>query len=385
VQNFDIYRFMADRGIEGVTKPAKNALNITVTSAKTGMPIQGASIRILLPTDDGFIGQTNNEFYKISLDQDPSNPKSLKFSLVRKEAEDLGTADHYSNAVGKAETELIRYRPALILVSYPGYSTKERFIAVDKENDYNLNFSLPDAPICLRANGLVLSENYGTRIGNARLKFINKENDQKTEIRTDINGQFSACLPAEGKYLLQVERDGFKGENFSLDVQKTTELFQEVRMRPLTKVASAEEALPLASTLQNGSIIRMEQVFYEKNRSTLNQNAIRSVEGLIELLQRFPQMHVELYTHTDTRGETGQNMQLTKAQAANIATYLEYRERELNIQGDERFSKRVICIGKGDTQPMNHCKKTTDCSDVEHQQNNRVEVKVVKVGTIQRP
>lgn len=382
---FDIYRFMADRGIEGVTKPAKNALNITVTSAKTGMPIQGASIRVLLPTDDGFVGQTNNEFYRISLDQDPSNPKMLKFSLVRKDAEDLGQADHYSNVAGKVETELIRFKPALILVSYPGYRTKERFIAVDKETDYNLTFALPDAPICLRANGLVLSENYGTRIGNARLKFINKENDQKTEIRTDINGQFSACLPAEGKYLLQVERDGFKGENFSLDVQTTTELFQEIRMRPLTKVASAEETLPLATTLQAGSIIRMEQVFYEKNRSTLNQNATRSVEGLIDLLQRFPEMEVDLYTHTDTRGEAAQNMRLTKEQADNIMAYLEHREKELKISDSEKFSKRVKPFGKGDTEPMNHCKKSTDCSEAEHQQNNRIEIKITKVGTIQRP
>jgi len=381
----DIYRFMADRGIEGVTKPEVNALNITVTSARTGEPIQGASIRVLLPTDDGFIGQTNNEFYKISLLPQPGQPNALNFKLERKDADDLGKADHYSNAVGKTSTELTRYRPALILVSYPGYATKERFIAVDKETDYNLAFSLPDAPLCLKANGLVLTEKFGTRIGNALLKFINKENDQKTEIRTDMNGQFSACLPAEGKYLLQVERNGFKMENFKLDVVSGQEIFQEVRLRPLTEVASVEETMPLASTLQKGSVIAMDEVFYEKNRATLNQGSIRYIEALMDLLRRYPEMEIEVYTHTDTRGNADQNLRLTKQQAENINSYLEYREREQKLPEAEKYSKRTLIIGKGDTEPRNHCKKSVDCSDQEHRQNNRIEIKVIKLGTIQRP
>lgn len=381
----DIYRFMADRGIEGVTKPEVNALNITVTSARTGDPIQGASIRILLPTDDGFVGQANNEFYKLDLIPQPGKPNVLSFELKRKDADDLGKADHYSNASGKASTELTRYRPALILVSFPGYGTKERFIAVDKETDYNLSFALPDAPLCLRANGLVLTEKFGTRIGNALLRFINKENDHKTEIRTDINGQFSACLPEEGKYLLQVERDGFKMENFRLDVANNgREIFQEVRMRPLTEVGSVEETLPLASTLQTGSLLTMDEVFYEKNRSTLNQGAIRHLEALIDLMRRYPEMQIEVNLHTDARGNADQNMKLTKDQAKNVESYLEFREREIKEkEGLElRLSSRAKTFGRGDTEPRNECKRNVECTDEQHRKNNRIEVKVVKLGTL---
>jgi hypothetical protein len=34
----------------------------------------------------------------------------------------------------------------------------------------------------------------------------------------------------------------------------------------------------------------------------------------------------------------------------------------------------------GETEPRNHCKEGVDCSDEEHQQNNRLEIKVRKLG-----
>ena len=131
--------------------------------------------------------------------------------------------------------------------------------------------------------------------------------------------------------------------------------------------------------------IANHEVFYEKNRATLNQGSIRYMEALIELLRRYPEMEIEVYVHTDTRGNAEQNLRLTKEQADNIQSYLEYREREYKLPEEEKYSKRTKVIGKGDMEPRNHCKKNVDCSDEEHRQNNRLEIKVIKLGTIQRP
>jgi outer membrane protein OmpA-like peptidoglycan-associated protein len=40
---------------------------------------------------------------------------------------------------------------------------------------------------------------------------------------------------------------------------------------------------------------------------------------------------------------------------------------------------RIITRGMGETQPRNRCKEGVECSDEEHQQNNRLEIVVRKL------
>jgi outer membrane protein OmpA-like peptidoglycan-associated protein len=64
-------------------------------------------------------------------------------------------------------------------------------------------------------------------------------------------------------------------------------------------------------------------------------------------------------------------MELTEERSKNAKTYLVYR----GINAD-----RIGAYGKGETEPRNHCAEGVDCTDQMHQENNRLEVKIVKMG-----
>lgn len=368
--NTDIYRFEMPRGIEGTNKPKEIPTRIIVTDAKTGKRIQGADVRILRATQDGFIS-SKEDFYNFDLLPVQNNPNALSLQLVRKDAKELGAADEVTNAAGEVRKDFVETNWYYIFVSSKGYSIDDRMFLGENIIDGKIEFSLREAPKCFRAGGIVATEEFGTRIANAILRFVNKQTGKEERVRTNINGQYDACLPSGGDYAVYVLRDGYKDYNFDLVANLEKEAFDEIRLTPTKIGATAESALPLATGLQEGSVIVLDQIFYEYNKATLNQSAVRYLEALSELLQRYPEMEVDLLTHTDTRGDASLNMELTVERAKNAKIYLEH----LGVSGN-----RVNPIGKGETEPRNRCTEGVECSDKEHQQNNRIEVKIRKLG-----
>jgi outer membrane protein OmpA-like peptidoglycan-associated protein len=373
----DIYRFSAPRGLEGIGKPEVNKVAMSIKDAKTGEPIQNASIRILQPTNDGFLGNDGpNDFYKMEIAPVENKKNVLSFQLVRKDAADLGKPGFYSNVSGEAKTEFNRYRTYLVIVSLDGYRTQDRLVSVEDEKDISLDFDLREAPLCFRAGGIVLSTEFGTRITNAVVKLVHKITGEEVTVRTTSNGEFDACLPVEGDYVGYVEREGFNSASFRFSAARGKRASEEVLLKPIKEGGTIEQEMPLANGLQDGSVIIMEKIFYEYNKATLNQYAVRNLEALYELLIRYPEMEIDINVHTDTRGESALNQELTDERAKNSKTYLTYR----GIQAE-----RIRAFGKGESEPRNRCTEGVECSDEEHQQNNRLEILVRKLGSPLKP
>ncbi|MDO8970346.1 MAG: OmpA family protein, partial [Saprospiraceae bacterium] len=140
--------------------------------------------------------------------------------------------------------------------------------------------------------------------------------------------------------------------------------------------ATVAETMPLANGLMEGSVFILDKIFYEYNKATLNQGAVRHLETLLEWMNTYPFMEVDLVAHTDVRGDAQLNQELTDVRAQNAKIFLVAKGI------DER---RIHAFGKGETQVRNHCKENAECSDEEHQQNNRLEIKIRKLGEVKRP
>lgn len=373
----DIFRFNAPRGLEGIGKPETNRAFFTVKDSKTGEPLQNAAIRVLTPTADGFLGSDGpDDFYKFEILPTSDKKNVLNFQLVRKDATDLGKPSFFANASGAAQTEFDRYRSYLVLVTMDGYRTMERLISIEDEKDLKLDFNMREAPLCYRAGGIVLSAEFGTRIFNAVVKLVHRVSGEEVTVRTTSNGEFDVCLPIDGDYVGYVDREGFNSASFRITATRGKKPTQEILLKPLKEGTTIEEEMPLANGLQDGSVIVMERIFYEYNKATLNQYAVRNLDALYDLLVRYPEMQIDINVHTDTRGDTRLNQELTDARAKNAKTYLTYRGID---------PERIRAYGKGESEPRNRCVEGVECSDEEHQQNNRLEIVVRYLGSPAKP
>jgi outer membrane protein OmpA-like peptidoglycan-associated protein len=374
---YDIYYFRGN-SIDGFEKPEPNRIEILVTDGRTGQPIPGASIRILQPSDDGFIS-AQNDFYDVDLAPTPESTNSLSLRLVRKNADKLGDPDNYTNANGVALADFLMYRSYLVLASFDGYQTSERLYSVEPDKGGTLTLALYEEATCHRVTGTVATDKFRTRIASATLVFTHKESNQQVTAHTDENGEYELCLPLEGEYLLQAKREGFRTQNLTMSAVRSKSINNNIRMQPVDiNAVDAEKAEALlARPVQDGYTLTIDKIHFEPGRTTLNQSAVRHLDALLELLQRYPEMEIDLTVHTDSRGDAKTNLNVSTERAKNAKAYLVYKGIEEN---------RINADGKGESQLRNRCADGIPCSEAEHTLNNRIEVKVKKVGnTIKTP
>jgi len=372
----DVYTFRQDNAIQGVEKPLSGRVTIAVVDGKTGQPIPKAEIRVLQSSDDGFISAKSNDFYYTELAPTPESQNSFSIRLVRKDAEELGVPDNYTNNEGKAQTDFVLYRSYLILASYDGYQSAERLYTMEPNKSGELRLALYEDAICHRMTGTVMTDGYNNRIPNATLTFTHLQSAKQTVVHSDINGEYNICLPFDGDYRLQVKREGFRPYSGNTTAARNKSINNTIRLEPVELAATnatdaAKADAMLARPLQDGYVITMDKINFEPGKATLNQSAVRHLDIVVELMLRYPEMEIDLSMHTDSRGEDKANMALTNERAKNAKTYLTYKGIA---------AERISAIGVGEEQIRNHCKNGVECSDADHNVNNRLEVKVRKVG-----
>ncbi len=374
--NADIYSFWIENGLEGVEKPQANRVVISVIDGRTRQPIPKAEVRILQSSDDGFVSR-RNDFYYTELAPASDAPNSLTLRIVRKDAEALGSPDLIANTEGKATADLTWYRSYLILASFSGYQTTERLYTMEPDKSGDIVIALFEEPICHRMTGIVSTEKFNARVANAVLLFTHRESNRQVSARTDLNGEYNICLPLEGEYLLQVRRDGFKPQFVTTTAMRNKSVHNDIRLEP-TDVGSVAtdpakaEAL-LARPVQDGYVIVMDKIKFEAGRASINRSFMQHLDAIVELMQRYPEMEIDLLVHTDAREDAKKSLALSQERADNAKAYLAYKGIA---------EERVKAIGKGDTEVRNHCTRGVSCTDAEHEMNNRLEVRVRKVGNI---
>jgi outer membrane protein OmpA-like peptidoglycan-associated protein len=87
-----------------------------------------------------------------------------------------------------------------------------------------------------------------------------------------------------------------------------------------------------------------------------------------QLMDQYPDMVIELSSHTDSRGVGAYNQKLSQRRADSAKKWLVAE----GIQGD-----RIKTVGYGEKQLLNRCKDGVRCNEDEHQLNRRTEFKIV--------
>ena len=86
-------------------------------------------------------------------------------------------------------------------------------------------------------------------------------------------------------------------------------------------------------------------------------------------MKQYPDIEIELGSHTDSRGSSEANQSLSQKRADNVVNYLANKGIARN---------RMQAVGYGESQLRNQCSDGVACSETEHQYNRRTEFKITK-------
>jgi outer membrane protein OmpA-like peptidoglycan-associated protein len=365
----DIYRFELPEGLNGMKLGLELTSKIIAYDQNTQQRIQGAEVRIFERSSDGFI--EGNEVYDIQLIPSEPGSNEMVMKLIRKEANDMGEPLVVTNPNGEAIYTLKAEKDYLILVSKDGYSNGEVLYSTAGETTPQTIRVPLRTEICTKLSGTVSVTNFETPIPNAMVRVMNRCNGEEKILRSDAEGQFEYCLPPGCDFSIIVEKDGYTDGSSEVSTKNVNPKSVEKVNVSLEMNPIAESILKNNETIAEGSVIVLENIYYDFNKSAIRSGAARELDALAQLMTQYPKMEIEMIAHTDSRGSEKYNMDLSLQRAESAKKYLVAR----GIQ-----SSRIKAFGYGETKLRNHCKNGVNCSEEEHQFNRRTEVRVSKMA-----
>src|SRR6187549_3704682 len=123
-----------------------------------------------------------------------------------------------------------------------------------------------------------------------------------------------------------------------------------------------KKAIPDAEVVRVGEGIVIEfnsKILFGFDQSGLTTDARTNLNKLLAILQKYPDTNIEVQGHTDSKGTTRYNQQLSEERASTVSYYL---------SGNGITTSRLTIIGFGETLP-----RYTNDTDDGQSQNRRVD------------
>lgn len=120
-----------------------------------------------------------------------------------------------------------------------------------------------------------------------------------------------------------------------------------------------------------GKSLEIENLYYDLDKAFLRKDAKVELDKVVTLFNYNPRLTVELGSHTDCRGSDDYNLELSQRRAESAVSYL-IREGGIN-------KMRISSRGYGETVLTNECDDGVDCTEEQHQENRRTELKIVGI------
>lgn len=118
--------------------------------------------------------------------------------------------------------------------------------------------------------------------------------------------------------------------------------------------------------------IDLSLIFYDLNKATLRERSKMVLDSVVVYMNAVQNVNLELSAHTDCRGSDEHNAELSQARAQSCVDYIV----AAGISKD-----RIIPRGYGERCLKNECADGVSCTEAQHQENRRTELRIIPEGT----
>lgn len=206
--------------------------------------------------------------------------------------------------------------------------------------------------------GVVVAEASKQPVKGATVTLHNKKDGTTQTVVTGSDGKYEFQPKKDGEYEVSASKNKYAVNTESLGKVKGT------KKGPKT----VEQNLGLVG---QGDIFRLENIYYDFGQYFIRSDASKELEAkLIPLLRKYPDMKIEIRSHTDSRSSDAYNMKLSENRARAVVDYLV--ARGIKVQ-------RLEAKGYGESELVNDCKDNVNCTESQHQANRRTEFKILSV------
>ncbi|WP_313806087.1 OmpA family protein [Flavobacterium sp.] len=185
----------------------------------------------------------------------------------------------------------------------------------------------------------------------------NMELIKVVEADAEGNYVFEEEIDCDKKYYIRAEQTDYETKEISLSTplksgESRGDIALEKRVKPI------DVGTDLAKTFD------ISIIYFDLDKWNIRPDAAVDLEKIVAVMKQYPNMKVDIRSHTDSRQTHKYNERLSDRRAKST---LEYMVKN----GIER--SRLTAKGFGETQLVNGCSDGVQCSEADHQKNRRSE------------
>jgi outer membrane protein OmpA-like peptidoglycan-associated protein len=190
----------------------------------------------------------------------------------------------------------------------------------------------------------------------AAVVLLDKNNKEVARTLTDENGNFTfENVTSNTVYSIQ----GSKETYYTTGIEAVARLYgdnisKDIRLK--------KDVYEIAPGLDLAKVFEITQIYFDLDQSTIRKDAIEPLEKIVQALVAYPNIKIEIGSHTDSRQHRKYNKLLSQRRADATMAYLIKRGIA---------PERLTAKGYGETQLVNQCADAVLCAEEEHQQNRR--------------
>lgn len=116
-------------------------------------------------------------------------------------------------------------------------------------------------------------------------------------------------------------------------------------------------------------ILGIRIIYFDLDKHFIRTDAALELQKIADIMKQYPQMKIDVRSHTDSRSAADYNLQLSQKRADATRAWL-------IKQGIAAV--RLTAHGYGESKLVNQCADGIKCSDVQHQENRRSEFIIIE-------
>ena len=199
-------------------------------------------------------------------------------------------------------------------------------------------------------------------ISQATVSVLNSDYQVILSDKTSNNGSFNDLrtedIEAGDIVFIRAEHPDYVTDEISVIIpEKSGTLRQNIFLEQ--KIVEVKKGDDLAKIFEIENVI-----YFDFDKAEINQKAEVELAKVLEVLNTYPSMKIDVRSHTDSRGTHQYNQKLSDHRAQATIHWLV----------NQGVSKdRLSGNGYGETQLINGCADNVDCEEAQHQENRRSE------------
>lgn len=358
----DLYQWISDQSIfcsPTLYKPVLTAREILVTNENGDvLPV---SYVWMIPMDQEGPSR-HKEIFNTELVPNVDKPGSFYLRWGVTDTLSIMTADAVSGSDGRVEVMFDKNATYAVVVQHNEYLPYVGVFTAENIPSYIRLQRAPEKPTnCFNTLFTIYNAAGSVRLEGAKINLTSKCMNAAANIIANAEGNAATCLPAGCAVKAEILHPAYAPHSFTFSPSEEDEHWT-------IYLKSSSDLTAPPSPITSGTVIVLDNIYYDFNKSAIRKSDAGELNALANILKEYPDLTIELTSHTDTRGSAEYNMELSEKRSESSKNYLVL----LGIN-----PSRIVTKAAGESMPRNHCTDDVPCSEAEHQFNRRTEVRII--------